>query len=103
MRPLKISEMPADERPREKLMERGDESLSDAELISILLRSGVKGTNVVDVARDLLQRYGSLDEISRCTFGEIASIHGIGETKALQLVAAFGIGKRLAIARAKKQ
>ena len=103
MRPLKISEMPPDERPREKLMALGDGALSEAELIAILLGSGLKGANVVDIARDLLRRYESLDGLSRCSHKEIASIRGIGATRALKLVAAFGIGKRLASSRAQKQ
>ncbi len=103
MRPLKISEMPPDERPREKLMEHGVDALSEAELVAVLLRSGIQGANAVDLARDLLHRYGSLDGLSRCTFGEIAKIKGIKKAKALQLVAAFGIGNRLATSRASKQ
>ncbi len=103
MRPLKISEMPPDERPREKLMAHGSEALSEAELVAVLLRSGLQGVNAVDLARDLLHRYGSLEELSRCTFSEIAKIKGIKKAKALQLVAAFGIGKRLALSRASKQ
>lgn len=92
----KIREMPPDERPREKLQTRGAAALTDAELIAILLRTGVPGANAVEVARQLLDRYGSLSGLSRCGVKEIASIHGIGPAKALHLVAAFGLGQRLA-------
>ncbi len=92
----KIREMPPDERPREKLAHRGAAALSDAELIAILLRTGLPGANAVDVARELLQRYGSLGGLSRCSVKEIAAIRGIGQAKAVQLVAAFGLGQRLA-------
>ena len=100
---LKIREMPQDERPREKLLARGAAALTDAELIAILLRTGLPGANAVDVARQLLKLYGSLSGLSRCTVKEIASIRGIGAAKAIQLVAAFGLGQRLANERLSRQ
>jgi DNA repair protein RadC len=88
--------MPQDERPREKLLTRGAGALTDAELIAILLRTGVPGANAIDVARQLIERFKTLDGLSRCTVPELAGIHGIGEAKALHLVAAFDLGRRLA-------
>jgi len=96
MSQLKIREMPQDERPREKLAARGASALSDAELIAILLRTGVTGQNVVDLARELLRKFGSLRELSRCSPVELSKIRGIKRDKALQLVAAFQLGQRLA-------
>ncbi len=97
MAQLKIREMPQDERPREKLIAHGTASLSDSELIAILLRTGLPGANAVDVARELLKKFGSLAALSRCTPEEIvAAARGIGTAKAVQLVAAFGLGHRLA-------
>lgn len=96
MSQLKIREMPQAERPREKLAAHGASALTDPELIAILLRTGVTGKNVVDVARELLQKYGSLSELSRCTVDELSKVRGIGAAKALHLVAAFGLGQRLA-------
>ena len=93
---LKIREMPEEERPREKLMSRGAAALTDPELIAILLRTGVRGANAIEVARELLVKYKSLGGLSRCTVKELAAIRGIGNTKAVQLVAAFGLGQRLA-------
>ena len=93
---LKISEMPADDRPREKLIARGASALTDSELIAILLRTGLPGANAVDVAAQLLKRYKSLNGLSRCSVDEIKDIPGIGPAKAVQLVAAFGLGQRLA-------
>ena len=93
---LKIREMPQAERPREKLVARGASALNDSELIAILLRTGLPGANAVEVARELLKRYGSLGGLSRCTVKEIAAVRGIGLAKAVQLVAAFGLGQRLA-------
>lgn len=94
--PLKISEMPAGDRPRERLAARGASALSDAELIAILLRTGVPGSNAVEVGRQLLKKYGSLHALSRCSVRELAAIKGIGDAKGAQLAAAFGLGQRLA-------
>ncbi|CAN5573195.1 DNA repair protein RadC [soil metagenome] len=96
MSQLKIREMPQDDRPREKLIARGSAALTDAELIAILLRTGLPGANAVQVAAKLLERYKSLNGLSRCTVDEIKGIPGIGPAKAVQLVAAFGLGQRLA-------
>ncbi|MEY2546015.1 MAG: repair protein RadC [Verrucomicrobiota bacterium] len=103
MSQLKIREMPQDERPREKLSAHGANALSDAELIAILLRTGVTGKNVVDLARELLKQYGSLRELSRCTVDELSKIRGVGPAKALHLVAAFGLGQRLSQQTLSKQ
>src|ERR1700747_506032 len=96
MSPLKIREMPRDERPREKLLARGPDALTNAELIAILLRTGRRGMNVVEVARELLDKYKSFAELSRCSVRERSEIKGIGPAKALELVAAFNLGKRFA-------
>jgi DNA repair protein RadC len=93
---LKIREMAEDERPREKLAARGADALSDAELIAILLQTGMKGANAIEVARDLIKEFGSLGTLSRCSVKELARIKGIGPAKATQLAAAFGLGRRLA-------
>src|SRR5690242_11540908 len=91
---LKIREMPQDERPREKLLARGADALSNAELIAILLRTGPRGMNVIEVARELIGKYKSFGELSRCSVKELSAIKGIGPAKALELVAAFNLGKR---------
>jgi DNA repair protein RadC len=101
---LKIREMAEDERPREKLAARGPDALSDAELIAILLRTGVEGANAIEVAAKLIKEFGSLGTLSRCSVKELARIKGIGSAKGTQLAAAFGLGRRLArgtLARAK--
>ena len=96
MSQLKIREMPAEERPREKLLARGADALTKPELIAILLRAGRRGVNAVEVARELLERYKTLEELSRCSVKELRGIKGIGPAKAVQLVAAFNLGKRFA-------
>src|SRR5438552_1785976 len=103
MPPLKIREMPQEERPREKLAAHGASTLTNPELIAILLRTGVVGTNAIEVARELLETYGSLTGLSRCNVDELAKIRGVGFAKAVQLVAAFGLGQRLARETLSKQ
>jgi DNA repair protein RadC len=92
---LKIRELPAEDRPREKLAARGADALTDAELLAIFLRTGLPGANAVEVARQLLAKYGSLDALSRCSVKELSAIKGIGPAKGAQLAAAFGLGVRL--------
>jgi DNA repair protein RadC len=103
MSQVKIREMPQDERPREKLAAHGATALTDPELIAILLRTGIPGMNAIEVARKLLKDYGSLGGLSRCTVDELSSIRGVGFAKAVQLVAAFGLGQRLARETLSKQ
>jgi DNA repair protein RadC len=100
---LKISEMPQGERPREKLLARGANALVDPELIALLLGTGVPGANAIVVARQLLEKFKSLSGLSRCTVGELRKIRGIGEAKAIHLVAAFQLGHRLANERLSRQ
>lgn len=93
----RIHELPQSERPREKLTERGAAALTDAELLAIFIRTGLRGRNAVGVAQDLLRNRGTLQELSRCTVRElITSAKGIGLAKACELAAAFELGKRLA-------
>jgi len=96
MATLRIQEMPDEDRPREKLMKQGASALSESELIAILLRTGTVGANAIDVARELLLRHQSLTALSRCGARELAQTKGIGLAKALQLAAAFELGKRFA-------
>ncbi len=89
--------MPPDERPREKAERHGFESLSDAELLAIFIRTGVPGKNALQVARDLLRDCGGFAELARCSPKEIRRLaKGIGPAKSLEMAAAFEIGKRLA-------
>lgn len=93
----KIRELPEEDRPREKLLGRGANALTNAELIAILLRTGYRGANALEVARALLARYEqSLNALSRCSVEEISQIKGIKGAKAIELVAAFNLGHRIA-------
>lgn len=96
MAQLRIRELPQEARPREKLLQRGPDALTNSELIAILLRTGMVGANAVAVAEELLRRYNSLSGLCRCTVDELREIPGVGPAKAMQLVAAFQLGQRLA-------
>ena len=92
---MKLKDQPASERPRERLREKGPDSLSPGELVAILLRTGLKGANVVEIGKQLVQRYGSLDALARASWKELAKEAGIGPDKAVTLVAAFSLARRL--------
>jgi DNA repair protein RadC len=89
-----IRDWPAAERPREKLIELGADALSDAELLAIFLRVGVVGKSAVDLARDLLTQFGSLNGIFAATEHELSQVHGIGSSKYVQLQAIFEMSQR---------
>ena len=91
---MAIRDWPAAERPREKLIELGAESLSDAELLAIFLRVGVVGKSAVDLARDLLTQFGSLNAIFSASESELSQVHGIGASKYVQLQAIFEMSRR---------
>lgn len=97
-----IREMPEQDRPREKLVRHGPAALSNAELIALLLRTGVPGASAISLASSILARFGSLAALSRCSVAELAKIRGIGPGKATLLVAAFGLGSRIAAEVAEK-
>src|SRR5260370_16541196 len=90
MSQLKIHEMPREERPREKLAAHGPSALSNPELIAILLRTGVVGTNAIEVGRELLEKYGSLGGLSRCSVDELAKVRGVVFPQPVHLLPPFG-------------
>ncbi len=96
MASLTIHELPEEDRPRERLSKHGAAALSDAELIAIMLRTGLPGCSAIDLGRLLIQRYGSLGGLARCSVEELATLKGVGPAKAVQLAAAFGLASRLA-------
>ncbi len=91
----RLKDQPASERPRERLVARGPDALTHAELIAILLRTGLKGVNVVQVGQGLLQRFGSLNELAQATVDQLRAVPGIGRDKAATLVAAFALARRM--------
>ncbi len=95
---LSIREMPSEDRPREKLVKFGPGSLTDSELLAILLRTGVQGENVLVLSQRLLRDYGGLSGLSRIPLSQLCELRGLGEAKAAQLKAALEIGRRLLLA-----
>ena len=91
---MAITDWPVAERPREKLLELGASALSDAELLAIFLRVGVVGKSAVDLARDLLTRFGSLTGIFAASQTDLSQVHGIGASKYVQLQAIFEMSRR---------
>lgn len=91
---MAITDWPASERPREKLLAQGAVALSDAELLAIFLRVGVTGKSAVDLARDLLNSFGSLNGIFSADVSQIQQVHGMGESKYCQLQAIFEMSRR---------
>lgn len=89
-----IREIPKNERPRERLKEVGKESLSDKELLAIILRTGTKNKNVTELALEVLKNY-SLTELKDIRLNKLTEINGIGETKAIELLATIELGKRI--------
>jgi DNA repair protein RadC len=92
---FRLKDQPASERPRERLVARGPDALTHAELIAILLRTGLQGANVVQVAQNILQKFGSLNALALATVDELKQIPGVGPDKAATLVAAFALARRM--------
>ena len=90
-----IKEWAADDRPREKMINKGRAALSDSELLAILLRTGMEGQSAVDLARAIMDSVDNdLVKLSDLSLKELKSIKGIGEAKAITLMAALELGKR---------
>lgn len=90
-----VKELPLDDRPREKLSMRGAQNLSDAELIAILLRTGKKGTSVLEISRELIKSEGNLAMLATKTVDSLQKVSGIGKDKAATLAAAFELSRRI--------
>ncbi len=91
-----IREWPVSERPRERFHSIGPAALSSAELLAILLSSGSLGRTAIDIARDLLSRFKTLRKLSSADVAELIAVRGIGEIKAVKVLAAMELGKRMA-------
>lgn len=91
---MAISNWPAMERPREKLLAHGAGALSDAELLALFLRVGVRGKSAVDLARDLIARFGSLTHLCNASANEFSSVPGMGPAKYAQLQAVLELARR---------
>ena len=95
-RGLLIRELPDSEKPRERLMDKGADALKHSELIAILLRTGTKGASAIQVAEELLQKFATLDRLSRASIDELRQVKGVGRDKAIGLKSAFTLARRVA-------
>ncbi len=95
MADLKVKDWPSSERPRERLIRYGAESLSDAQLLAIILRTGGGGKGVLALAMELLDRFKGLREIDCASLRDLSGVKGLGIAKIAQLKAAFALGRRL--------
>jgi DNA repair protein RadC len=93
---IRIKDLPDSERPRERLAEKGPDALKNSELIAILLRTGLKGVSAIQVAEQLLKKFGSLDSLARASIADLRQVKGIGRDKAVTLVAAFTLARKMA-------
>ncbi len=91
---MTMTKWPVHERPRERLMQVGEEALSDSELLAIILGKGTKGKPVLNLTQDLMNQYGSLRALLGSSIFKLMETKGIGEAKAIQLKALFALSKR---------
>lgn len=98
-----ITSWPESERPRERLLAAGEHALTDAELLAILLRVGVKGQSAVELARNIVARFGSLAAMARADVVQWQEIHGLGTAKIAQIKAALELGRRCAMSELTEQ
>lgn len=95
---MKMTELCLDDRPREKMLDKGPSALSNAELLAIMIRTGTGKMNAADVARTLLQKAGGkLNEVADMPMEKLCSVSGIGKSKAVAIAAAFELGRRCAL------
>ena len=92
-----IVSWPEDERPRERLLARGAHALTDAELLAILLRTGIQGKSAVELGRELMKRFGSIQGMMAASLSAWDDIKGLGNAKLAQLLAALELGRRAAL------
>lgn len=93
---VRIKDLPNADRPRERLAEYGPEALRNAELVAILLRTGLQGRSAIQVAEELVSRFGQLGKLAASSLGELCEVKGIGRDKAVTLKAAFTLAQRMA-------
>lgn len=94
---FRIRDLPAGERPRERLINDGAEALKNSELIAILLRTGMRGLSAVQMAEQILTQFETLDNLSRAGIADLRRIKGVGRDKAIALKSAFTLARRLAL------
>ena len=98
---MNIKALQPTDRPRERLKENGVEALSDAEVLAVLLQKGSVGMNAVEMSQAILAKH-PLRELSTCTWEELCQVEGVGEAKAMQILACFELGRRSRLVREEK-
>src|SRR5688572_26053144 len=93
---IRMKDMPAEERPRERLVAVGAENLKTSELLAILLRTGSKGISAIDLGERLIHQFGSLEKLARAPLAELQKVKGVGRDKAIALKSAFTLAQRMA-------
>ncbi len=96
-----IKELPQEERPRERLKKVGVENLTNKELLSIIIKTGIKNKNVEDLSLEILKKY-DIAELKDTSMQDLIKINGIGEVKAIELIASIELGKRIYLKEPKK-
>lgn len=99
---MAIKDWHEDERPREKLLQKGAQSLSDSEILAIFLRVGSKNKSAIELARDLINQFGSLAQLLSASSEEVMACHGIGTAKYAQILASLEMGKRYLASQVKQ-
>ncbi len=97
-----IKDIPKGERPRERLIKHGPSSLSNAELLAIILRTGMKGENVLTLSGNILNKY-DINKLSKLDISNLKNIKGISDAKACQIVACFELGRRVSVYRGEQK
>lgn len=95
MEKMLIRDTPKEERPRERFLQEGPKSLSNQELLALLIRTGTKNESVIQLSSRLIRTFEGLRLLKDASIEEITAIHGIGEAKAIQILAAIEIGRRI--------
>ena len=91
---MAINDWPEDQRPRERLIKFGATALSDAELLAVFLRTGVRGKSAVDLGRDMISQFGSISKLFTANIKDFSAMHGLGNAKYAQLQAVLELAKR---------
>ena len=91
----RITDWPESERPREKLLNKGADALSSAEIIAILIGTGTGKTTAVDLGKSLINKFGTIEKMSQASLNELTEIPGIGPAKAITLMAAFQLSRNM--------
>ncbi len=99
---MKIKDLPVNERPRERLVNYGKESISNEELLAILIKTGTKNSSVKDISCEVLKRINGLNNLENITINTFKDIKGLGKVKTIEIMAAIELGKRIFLERSKK-